>query len=381
MAICGMACRLPGGCDTPEDFWSLLCECRDVLGDRQLAGDTATHLGYYLDQETVRSFDTTQYNISPRQAESMDPQQRLLLQVTQEALERAGQRSVDSDTTVTGVYIGASTTDYRDISIATGKDGVGVHFSTGTALSMLAGNISFRFGFRGPSITMDSACASGMVAVHTGCQSLISGECDTVVTGGVNLILSPWKHIGHAKAGMLSSDGRCQSFDASANGYVRGEGCGVLVLKRLRDALQQDIPVLAVIKGSATNHAGRSVRCIMEPSIPMQEACIRRALARAGVQPHKINYVEAHGTGTSVGDPKEAEALHAVFQGRDTTNPLLLGSVKTNIGHLESCSGIASLIKVHASNSCIFYVSQTCRTFTSICTAYFAGVCMFDRRS
>ena len=347
VAICGMAMRLPGAhgqcAATPEDVWSALMSGSDLRTVRKL--DSGHELrGYFLPEATVREWDHQAFQANPRQAAQTDPQQRLLLETSREALERAG---LGPGTPDTGVFVGASLTDYRDLATARGPDGITSHFSTGTALAMLAGRISHQFDFDGPSMVVDNACASGLTAVHLACQSLRTGESRTAVVGAANLILSPWKSMGHAKAGLLSPDARCKTFDAAADGYARGEGVVVLVLRRLADAQADGQPVLAVVRGTAANHVASGPRNVAEPSAPAQAACIQRALRSANLQPRDVGYLELHGTGTQAGDEGEARALHQVFGGSRPGGapPLLLGGVKSNIGHLEAASGLASMIK------------------------------------
>jgi acyl transferase domain-containing protein len=275
----------------------------------------------------------------------MDPQQRLLLEVSWEALENAGQTQQQLAGSQTGVFIGISNYDYSRLlfnhSVTTDP-----YSGTGNALSIAANRLSYVLDLRGPSWAVDTACSSSLVAVHQACQSLHKGECHLALAGGVNLILSPEVTITFSKAGMIAVDGRCKTFDAKANGYVRGEGCGVVVLKRISDALRDGDNILAVIRGSAVNQDGRS-NGLTAPNALSQQAVISHALENAKVQPAQISYVEAHGTGTSLGDPIEVNSLKDILmQGRSPDQPCWIGSVKTNIGHLEAAAGIASLIKV-----------------------------------
>ena len=273
----------------------------------------------------------------------MDPQQRLLLEVAWTALEQAGQspeRLADSDT---GVFLGIANSDYGRLLLADSTK-IDTYVSTGSAFSVAAGRLSYLLGLHGPNLALDTACSSSLVAVHLACQSLRRGECRFALAGGVNVILSPEININFSKANMLAPDGRCKTFDARADGYVRGEGCAVIALKRLSDAVADHDHVLAIIRGSAINHDGRSGG-LTAPSGPAQEAVIRAALADANVEAAQVSYVEAHGTGTSLGDPIEVRALGAVY-GHDRSTPLTIGSVKTNIGHLEAAAGLAGLIKV-----------------------------------
>ncbi|MFN8008642.1 MAG: type I polyketide synthase [Terriglobia bacterium] len=359
IAIVGMSCRFPGGVTTPEEYWDLLREGRHAVGeipaDRwdvdalydpnpKAPGKMHTRLGGFLNQ--VDQFDPKFFGISPREAIAMDPQQRLLLELSWEALEDSGIPPDSLSGSLTGVFVGITTTDYAKLIDFTDPEHADVYAATGNALNAAAGRISFTLGLQGPCISMDTACSSSLVAIHTACQSLRSGECHLALAGGVNVILSPAPFILFTKWGMLAPDGRCKAFDAAADGFVRAEGCGLIVLKRLSDAVSDGDRILAVIRGSAVNQDGRSSGLTV-PNGPAQQAVIRKALTVAGIQPSEIDYVEAHGTGTSLGDPIEVEALaEALSEGRSKENPLLIGSVKTNLGHLESASGVAGLLKV-----------------------------------
>ncbi len=354
VAIIGLSCRLPGAPD-PEAFWDLLVEGREAIvevprdrwdadfyfdPDPDAPGKTYARKGGFLDQ--VDRFDPHFFGISPREAVSLDPQHRLLLEVTWEALERAGLPPERLRGSRTGVYVGLSSFDYAGLQRGAGD----AYVATGTAHSIAAGRISYLLGLQGPSLAIDTACSSSLVAVHQACRALLSGECDLVLAGGANAILTPENQINFAKARMLSPAGRCKTFDAGADGFVRGEGCGVVVLKRLSDAEREGDTVLAVVRGSAVNQDGASTGLTV-PNGPAQEAVIREALERSGLAPREVVYLEAHGTGTSLGDPIEVQAAAAVLgERREPGRPLLLGSVKTNIGHLEAGAGIAGLIKV-----------------------------------
>ena len=356
IAIIGMGCRLPGGIDTPDAFWQMLKNGIDAItpipGDRWSEGDyysnpdslskISSPYGGFLSQ--VEDFDPSFFNISPRETQSLDPQQRLLLEVTWEALERANQVPKKLLDTLTGVFIGICNNDYSN-KLASSQTPE-AYWGTGNTLSAAAGRISYFLGLTGPSIAVDTACSSSLVSVHLACQSLRQRECHLALAGGVNLILSPKGHIVFSEANMLSPDGRCKTFDAAANGFVRGEGCAMVVLKRLSDAIASGDNILAVIRGSAVNQDGMSSGLTV-PNGPSQEAVIRQALENAGVSPERIGYIEAHGTGTSLGDPIEAIALGSVFgKSHSPERPLQIGSVKTNIGHLEGAAGIAGLMKV-----------------------------------
>jgi amino acid adenylation domain-containing protein len=356
VAIVGMACRFPGA-GTPEAFWELLRRGGDAVGevpagrwgswrswedlDRSRV-ETARHGGFL---ETVDRFDAAFFGISPREALTLDPQQRLLLEITWEALERAAIPPGDLAGTASGVFIGISTSDYALRLTPRQRLAAGGYLGTGTAHSTAAGRISHVFGLTGPCLAVDTACSSSLVAVHLACQSLRQGESDLALAGGVNLLLAPETSLFLAGARALSPQGRCKTFDADADGYVRAEGCGMVVLKRLSDALAAGDDVLAVIRGSAVNHDGHTSGLTV-PSGVAQQAVVRRALADGGVEPEAVSYVEAHGTGTSLGDPIEVGALGQVFGARPKEAAIRLGSVKTNLGHLESAAGIAGLIKV-----------------------------------
>ncbi|MEU4159274.1 type I polyketide synthase [Actinoplanes sp. NPDC026670] len=358
IAIIGVGCRFPGGADGPDQFWQLLTEGRDAVtevpADRWNAedffdedptqpGKTTTRWGGFL--RDVDRFDPAFFGISPREAARMDPQQRLLAEVAWEALEDAGIVPERLAGTATGVFVGIATNDYGHLQFQR-HDQIDAHTGTGNALSIAANRLSYLFDLRGPSLAIDTACSSSLVAVQQACTSIAQGDCTLALAGGVNLILSPALAINFAKAGAMARDGRCKTFDARADGYVRAEGAGVVVLKPLSAALRDADTVYAVIRGGAVNQDGRT-NGLMAPNPRAQEAVLRTAYARAGVAPHEVGYVEAHGTGTLLGDPIEAKALAAVTSvGRDRARPCLVGSVKTNLGHLEAAAGIAGLIKV-----------------------------------
>ena len=357
IAIIGIGCRFPGGANNPEAFWRLLRDGVDAISevpaerwdvnafydpDPTIPGKISTRWGGFL--EYVDQFDASFFGISPREAVSMDPQQRLLLEVAYEGLEDAGQRLDRLAGSRTGVFIGICSSDYSWFQLAD-PDRIDAYTSSGWAHSVASGRLSYLLDLQGPSVAIDTACSSSLVAVHLACQSLRNQECHLALAGGVNLILSPLLTISFSKFGMMAADGRCKTFDARANGFVRGEGCGVVVLKRLSNALADGDNILALIRGSATNQDGRS-NGLTAPNVLSQQAVIRQALDNAGVAPSQVTYIEAHGTGTSLGDPIEVEALTDVY-GQPSTErrPCAIGSVKTNIGHLEAASGIAGLIK------------------------------------
>lgn len=355
IAVVGLSCRFPGA-NNPEEFWKLLHTggdaIREVPHDRwdvdafydpvpATPGKMNTRWGGFLDQ--VAFFDPQFFGIAPREAEHMDPQQRLLLEVAWEALESAGQVPDVLAGSYTGVFIGISNYDYSRLQRL---PALNAYTGTGNALSITANRLSYFLNLRGPSLAIDTACSSSLVAVHQACQSLRRKECDMALAGGVNLILSPDMTVALSQGHFMAADGRCKTFDARADGYVRGEGCGVIVLKRLSDALRDGDNILALIRGSAVNQDGRS-NGLTAPNGFAQQAVIYQALENASVTPSQISYFEAHGTGTALGDPIEVNALKEVLMsGRSAEHPCWIGSVKTNIGHLEAAAGIAGLIKV-----------------------------------
>ncbi|PSB03927.1 type I polyketide synthase [Merismopedia glauca] len=358
IAIVGMSCRFPGGANSPNAYWKLLKEgksgIKEIPGDRwdvdsyydadfNAPGKMYVRSGGFIDG--VDTFDPQFFGISEREAAGIDPQQRLLLEVAWEALENAGQTLDKATFKETGTFIGSFMDDYLRLNTGNRKQ-IDAYNSLGTLRCMTAGRLAYLLNLQGPTMQLDTACSSSLVAVHLACQSLRARECNMALAGGVNLMLSPDVTIGLCKLRALATDGRCKTFDATADGYVRGEGCGVIVLKRLSSALADGDNILATIRGSAINHDGAS-NGLTAPNGVAQEAVIRKALANAGVQPSEIQYVETHGTGTSLGDPIEVLALGKVLsEARTTEQPLTIGSVKTNFGHLESAAGMASLMKV-----------------------------------
>jgi acyl transferase domain-containing protein/acyl carrier protein len=358
LAIIGIGCRFPGGANDPESFWRLMSEGREAISevppDRwdidafydpnpDAPAKMSTRRGGFL--SGIDRFDPEFFGISPREAAGMDPQQRLLLEVAWEALEHAGQSADLLEGSRTGVFAGLCTSDYYLMRCGAGPQSIDAYAATGNAHSVAAGRISYLLGLQGPSIAVDTSCSSSLVAVHLACQSLRLGECSMALAGGVNLILNPDITITLSKSHMMAPDGRCKAFDASADGFVRAEGCGLVVLKRLSDARADGDRVLAVIRGTASNQDGKSSG-LTAPNGPSQVAVIQQALANAGLQPSDVDFIEAHGTGTSLGDPIEARALADVFgPSRAADCALQIGSVKTNIGHAESAAGIAGLIK------------------------------------
>ncbi|MDJ0687119.1 MAG: alpha/beta fold hydrolase [Xenococcaceae cyanobacterium MO_188.B32] len=340
IAIIGMGCRFPHA-NNPKEFWQLLKEGKDAISKvtGRWQGDS---WGGFV--EGVDWFEPQFFGITPRETQKMDPQQRFLLEVTWEALENAGIAADRLAGSSTGVFIGISSSDYSQLRLHYDIP-IDAYAGTGNAHSIAANRLSYFLDLRGPSLTVDTACSSSLVAVHLACQSLKQGECDRAIVGGVNLMLSPELTQTFSLAGMMAKDGRCKTFDADADGYVRGEGCGVVILKRLDKAIADKDNILAVIKGSAINQDGRS-NGLTAPNGLSQQAVIRQALANARVTPDRISYIEAHGTGTSLGDPIEVNSLKTVLmQGREKEQSCYLGSVKTNIGHLEAAAGIAGLIK------------------------------------
>ena len=357
IAIIGIGCRFPQT-QNPEQFWHLLRNGIDAISevppqrwnvealyDPQpgKSGKMSTKWGGFLEQ--VDLFEPSFFEISPREAEQIDPQHRLLLEVAWEALENAGIVRAELAGSQTGVFVGLTNIDYHRMLFQE-RDCLNSYSGIGTSSSIASNRLSYFLDLRGPSITLNTACSSSLVAVHLACQSLQYGESNLCLVGGVNLMLSPEPTITFSQAQMMSPEGRCKTFDAAADGYVRGEGCGVVVLKRLSDALKDEDNIQAIIRGSAINQDGTS-NGITAPNGPSQQEVIRQALKNAGVKPEEISYIEAHGTGTPLGDPIEVKSLKAIYgKNRDPNRPCGIGSVKTNIGHLESAAGMAGLIKV-----------------------------------
>jgi acyl transferase domain-containing protein len=357
IAIVGMSCRFPGGANGIDEFWDLLCDGRDATvevpdarwdrdafydADPATPGTAHTKRGGFV-TVSVDEFDAAAFGISPREARAMDPQQRLLLEVAAEALADAGVTTEQVAGVTTSVHVGINTSDYMQLLAAQGAESVDAYQATGNTFSVAAGRLSYVLGASGPSMAVDTACSSSLVATHLAMRGLRSGESDLAVVGGVNLMLAPATTVSLAKLGALSPDGRCKTFDASADGYGRAEGCGVVVLKRLSDAVADGDRVWAVLRGSAVNQDGRSAGLTV-PNGQAQQDVIRAALRDAGVEPAAVGYVEAHGTGTPLGDPLEINALVEALH-PDPGVPLRVGSVKTNIGHLEAAAGVSSLIK------------------------------------
>jgi acyl transferase domain-containing protein/acyl carrier protein len=358
IAIVAVACRFPGAPD-PEAFWEVLSggvdAIREVPEDRfdidefydpdpETPGKIYSRFGGFLDE--IDGFDPEFFGISPREAVWIEPQQRLMLETSWEGLERAGYSPASLRGSRTGVFVGVAANEYAHLLSAESVDKIEPYFITGNALNAISGRVAFALGLEGPAVAVDTACSSSLVAVHQARQALHSGDCDLAVAGGVNVLLSPVTIIAASRARMLSPNGRCATFDAAADGYVRSEGCGVLVLKRMSDAVRDGDRICAVIPSSAVNQDGASSGLTV-PNGGAQQRLIATALARAGLVGGDVDYLEAHGTGTPLGDPIEVQAAGAVYgAARDADRPLLIGSVKTNIGHLESASGAAGLIKV-----------------------------------
>src|SRR6185312_11156104 len=358
IAIVGLATRFPGDMNTPEETWRALLEGRDAITDlpegrwvefldepriAERVTKARTRGGYLSD---IKGFDAEFFALSKMEADNIDPQQRMALELTWEALENARIPASALRGQSVGVYIGSSLNDYSFLAMS---DPTVAHpyAITGTASSLIANRVSYFYDFRGPSVAVDTACSSSLVAVHHGVQALRNGEADVVLAGGVNALITPLVTVGFDEVGgVLAADGRIKSFSSDADGYARSEGGGMLVLKRVADARRDGDEILAVIAGSAVNHDGRS-NGLLAPNPDAQEAVLRKAYKDAGIDPKTVDYVEAHGTGTILGDPIEADALgRVVGRGRAADKPALLGAVKSNVGHLESAAGAASVAKV-----------------------------------
>jgi len=356
IAIIGASCRFPGA-NGLEEFWQLLCEGRNAVGtvpsdrwdqdalyssDPDAPGKITTRHGAFI--SGIKEFDCGFFGISPREAATMDPQQRLLLETAYEAFEDAGLPMEMLAGSQTGVYVGIGPGDYGRMC-AQAWEQIGAHYATGNFLSIAADRIPYFFDLRGPSMAIDTACSSSLVAVHVACRSIENGECVVALAGGVNALLSPPLSISLGKAGALSPTGRCRAFDADADGYVRGEGSGFVVLKDLASALADKDRIYAVIAGSAINQSGRR-NGLTAPGSWGEESVMLTAWHASGIAPSEAGYVEAHGTGTVLGDAIEARALGKVFGERNGKGLCRIGSVKTNFGHLETAAGIAGLIKL-----------------------------------
>lgn len=357
IAVVGMACRLPAGVDSPQAFWRMLIEKRHGIRevpikrwdvgatfdeDAAAPGKASTRWGGFIDG--VDLFDAAFFGISPREARQLDPQQRLMLELAWEALEDAATNPLTLRERAIGVFVGAMWNDYASFTNSS-LHAMDQHTAPGVDLSILSGRISYQLGLQGPSLTVNTACSSSLVAIHLACRSIRSGESDLALAGGVSLMLSPSGHVAMSKFGAMNPAGQCRAFDAGANGYVRGEGAGLVVLKPLSRAIADGDRIYCVVRGSALNNDGFS-NGLTAPNPRAQEAVLAQACADASVDPASIAYIEAHGPGTILGDPIEAGAIAAVFgKHHSTDRPLRIGSVKTNIGHLEPASGVAGLIK------------------------------------
>ncbi|MFL6083378.1 MAG: type I polyketide synthase, partial [Mycobacterium sp.] len=358
-AIVGYAARFPGAQDC-DAFWDVLREGRDAISevprdrwdvdeffDQEpgAPGKVVTRRAGFVDD--VTGFDAPFFGMSTREVRLMDPQHRLLLETAWRAVEHSGTAPTALANTNTGVFVGLATHDYLGmVSDELTYPEIEAYMAIGTSNAAAAGRISYRLGLQGPAVAVDTACSSSLVAIHHACQALRLGECDLALAGGANVLLSPAAMITFSSARMLAPDGRCKTFDAAADGYVRGEGCGVIVIKRLEDAIRDGDRIRAVIRGSAVNQDGASGGLTV-PNGVAQQRVIADALKRADLEPSDVGYLEAHGTGTSLGDPIEAQAAGAALgAGREPGRPLLIGSAKTNIGHLEAAAGIAGVIKV-----------------------------------
>ena len=358
IAIVGIATRFPGDMNTPDETWQALLEGRDAitdlpegrweefLGEPRIAERVAkarTRGGYLTD---IKGFDAEFFALSKMEADNVDPQQRMALELTWEALENARIPASSLRGESVAVYIGSSLNDYSFLAMS--DPSIAHPYAiTGTASSIIANRVSYFYDFRGPSVAIDTACSSSLVAAHQGVQALRAGEADVAIVGGVNALITPLVTVGFDEVGgVLAPDGRIKSFSQDADGYARSEGGGMLVLKRLSDARRDGDEILAVIAGSAVNHDGRS-NGLLAPNPDAQAEVLRKAYKDAGINPRDVDYVEAHGTGTILGDPIEADALgRVVGRGRPADRPALLGAVKSNVGHLESAAGAASLAKM-----------------------------------
>ena len=358
IAIVGIATRFPGDMNTPDETWQALLEGRDAITDlpegrweefldepriAERVAKARTRGGYLTD---IKGFDAEFFALSKMEADNIDPQQRMTLELTWEALEHARIPASSLRGERVGVYVGSTNNDYSFLSVA--DPSVAHPYAiTGTTSSIIANRVSYFYDFRGPSMTIDTACSSSLVAAHQGVQALRSGEADVAIVGGVNALITPLVTVGFDEVGgVLAPDGRIKSFSQDADGYARSEGGGMLVLKRVADARRDGDEIIAVIAGSAVNHDGRS-NGLLAPNPDAQAEVLRKAYKDAGINPRDVDYIEAHGTGTILGDPIEADALgRVVGRGRDADKPALLGAVKSNVGHLESAAGAASLSKM-----------------------------------
>ena len=358
IAVVGLGCRFPGGItdiksfaevlfngidaitEIPQDRWSV----EKFYSSGYLSGKSRAKWGGFI--ENPYHFDAQYFNLTPREVASMDPQQRILLEVFCEALQDANIPEEKIKGTNTGVYIGAFTLDHMVNEFSQSNwEAINAHTSTGAMMTLLANRISYLYDLTGPSLVLDTACSSSLVAIHLAAEAIKKGDCRQAVAGGVNIMINPSVFVAESKANMLSPRGRSRAFDEQADGYVRGEGAGLIVLKRLKDAIEEKDQIYAVIKSSAVNQDGRSAGQTV-PNGLAQEQLIHLACQRAGIFSSDLQYVEAHGTGTPVGDPIEANAIGAaISRGRSSDNLCYIGSVKTNFGHTEAAAGVASFIK------------------------------------
>lgn len=360
IAIIGIGCKTPGNANNHKELWNMLLKGTDGITDvppdrwnkdkfydpdTNKAGKTKTARGGFING--IDKFDNEFFNIFPKEAENIDPQQRLLLQATFEALEDAGDRLEDFLGSRTAVYVGSFANDYQDIlADPNNRYRISPQSTMGTSLTSLANRISYLYDLKGPSISLDTACSASLVAIHLACQSIWHREADRAVAGGVNININPAQTIMLSKGNFLSADGLCKSFDESGNGYVRGEGVGMIYLKPLSKALADNNKIYALIRGSACNSDGYTPAGFTVPNPDSQTAMLQAAYQGAGIDPGRVQYIEAHGTGTSVGDPLETRAFANLFSQRPATQPLLIGSIKSNIGHLEGAAGVAGFIKL-----------------------------------
>ena len=358
IAIVGIGCRMPGGVASSQDLWELLLSGKDAVSEvpperwnvdefydpnPNKAGKIKTRRGGFISD--VDKFDNEFFNMFPKEAERIDPQQRLLLMATYEAIEDAGDSLTHFRGSRTAVYVGHFMSDYWDMQAdITNRYAISPHVAMGSSITGFANRISYLYDLRGPSITLDTACSSSLVAAHLACQSIWRNEADAAVAGGVNLMLNPVSTVMMSKGGFLSPDGACKSFDESANGYVRSEGAGIIYLKPLSKAIADGNNIYGVIKGSACNSDGFTAEGFTVPNETAQTQMLIDAYKDAGVSPDQVQYVEAHGTGTPIGDPIETKAFSNVFGQRSA--PLLIGSIKSNVGHMEGAAGIGGLIKL-----------------------------------